>query len=364
MIYFPNRKCTRFFGLLGARMPATCLAFFWGILLLQIATAQSSNSPFDNLVRTKVVSVGGGWTAVAVHPKNPRLIFTRSGTSLTLTDICLGSTLWKSELTPLTSEMPELTVSANGRYLATNSFSMHANIFSSETGALLYSIRPQASFRDTPDGMAFDPGENKLLFFYAGSGYIYNIISGQLELQLNGLVVNDVVSGGFLSSGEVAAISQQKGIVRWSLDTPSAPLAFKKATLEQPSPINDGRFFFGQKAFYPTNRDGFVLNLIDVISAQRIQTFVGHARYVTSATLSPTGSYVASLAFDRTVRIWDTDTGKNLASYALTSSFPHLEDQVTGSTVAFLDEESFLVGLNSGEIAAYSSPAHWREFCQ
>src|SRR5258708_6439131 len=43
--------------------------------------------------------------------------------------------------------------------------------------------------------------------------------------------------------------------------------------------------------------------------------FVGHTNYVTSAVFSPDGKYVLTGSFDKTARLWDANTGKELQQF-------------------------------------------------
>jgi WD40 repeat protein len=43
----------------------------------------------------------------------------------------------------------------------------------------------------------------------------------------------------------------------------------------------------------------------DLATAREIRTLVGHSDWVTGVTFSPDGSRLASSSYDRTVKIWD-----------------------------------------------------------
>src|SRR5262249_49219144 len=50
----------------------------------------------------------------------------------------------------------------------------------------------------------------------------------------------------------------------------------------------------------------------DVASGKVVQTFVGHAYVVTCVTFSPDGKQLLTCGWDRTIRLWDVKTGKEI----------------------------------------------------
>src|SRR4051812_24768173 len=45
------------------------------------------------------------------------------------------------------------------------------------------------------------------------------------------------------------------------------------------------------------------------------ESFVGHTNYVNSAVFSSDGKYVLTASFDKTARLWDATTGKELRQF-------------------------------------------------
>ena len=54
------------------------------------------------------------------------------------------------------------------------------------------------------------------------------------------------------------------------------------------------------------------LRLWDVDSGQEIRRFNGHSAWVRGVAFAPDGKRIASSSWDRTIRLWDVDTGKTV----------------------------------------------------
>ncbi len=65
---------------------------------------------------------------------------------------------------------------------------------------------------------------------------------------------------------------------------------------------------------------GQTLYLADAITGEIRQTFEGHTETITSAQFNADGTRIVSGAVDRTIRLWDANTGENLLTMADTGS--------------------------------------------
>jgi WD40 repeat protein len=61
--------------------------------------------------------------------------------------------------------------------------------------------------------------------------------------------------------------------------------------------------------------DDYVIHLYDADTMQRQRTLTGHAGLVDALTFTPDGRFLASGAWDKTVRFWDVETGRETAAH-------------------------------------------------
>ena len=57
------------------------------------------------------------------------------------------------------------------------------------------------------------------------------------------------------------------------------------------------------------------VRLWDCQTGKELLSFLGHSNYVTSVAFSPDGKWALSGSYDKTVRLWDCQTGKELRSF-------------------------------------------------
>ncbi len=58
------------------------------------------------------------------------------------------------------------------------------------------------------------------------------------------------------------------------------------------------------------------LKLWDVSSGRELRTFSGHSSYVTSVSFSPDGVFLASGSRDSTLKLWDVSSGRELRTFS------------------------------------------------
>jgi hypothetical protein len=64
----------------------------------------------------------------------------------------------------------------------------------------------------------------------------------------------------------------------------------------------------------PTEDGDYVIRVWDVATGKEVQKFAGHTNAIRAIALSPEGKKVLSGSTDKTVRVWDVETGKELHS--------------------------------------------------
>jgi WD40 repeat protein len=81
--------------------------------------------------------------------------------------------------------------------------------------------------------------------------------------------------------------------------------------LSHPSQVNEVRYSPDGKTL-ATASDDKTVKLWDVVTGKELKTFNGHQKWVYSVSFSPDGKTLASGSDDNTVKLWDVGTGKEL----------------------------------------------------
>ncbi|HEV3386018.1 MAG TPA: WD40 repeat domain-containing protein, partial [Gemmata sp.] len=99
----------------------------------------------------------------------------------------------------------------------------------------------------------------------------------------------------------------------------------------------------------PTDSPDWSIRMWDVESGKEIKKFDGHAAFIHSVTLSPSGKLLASASDDQTLRVWDVKSGKELKQlpvpqFGLNSAVFRSESQIVagdrGNSIRIYDIES------------------------
>jgi WD40 repeat protein len=92
----------------------------------------------------------------------------------------------------------------------------------------------------------------------------------------------------------------------------------------------------GQRAL--SAADDRTLKLWDIQTGACLRTFEGHSEYVNSVALLPDGQRALSASQDRTLKLWDIQTGDCLRTFYGDSPFNCCAISVDGRTVMAGDE--------------------------
>ncbi|KAJ6522160.1 quinon protein alcohol dehydrogenase-like superfamily [Mycena capillaripes] len=123
-------------------------------------------------------------------------------------------------------------------------------------------------------------------------------------------------------------------------------------TLEGPRGFTPTRVAISADGTRVVYRDHATVHLLNVTTGERIETaYYGHRGWDTAVALSPDGKYFLSKPTrdDRTVRIWDTDTGKQVGS-ALEG---HSKSRLVNS-VAFSGDGKRVISLSDDQVRVWN----------
>lgn len=209
--------------------------------------------------------------------------------------------------------------SPDGRLVATGGGGKRGDatikLWNVETGARLLTLEGHT---DTIFSLAFSPDGSRL----ASGGLdhsikIWDVTTGRHQATLSGHAL-DVKSVAFSPDGRLLASGSLDGTVKlWNPMTGKEvqTLSMSVGALESLAFSPDGRWLatgggVGSLRASPAERQ---IKLWDVTSGRELRTLSGHTDRVLDLSLSPNGKQLASVSSDGSTRIWDTQTGQELA---------------------------------------------------
>lgn len=206
-------------------------------------------------------------------------------------------------------------------------------------GKLLLSISPYElpvnGVAWSPDGRFLAAGFGQRLMGDVGEARVWAAADGAEVAKLDGHRSTVLALAFSPDSTTLATGSADRDVRLW--DAASGQL---KATLTgHTGPVRDLSFSPDGKVLASASEDNTV-RLWDVPAGQPLRTLAGHESYVTGVAFGPDGR-LASSSFDKTMRIWQTDGGTELA---------RATTDPTGFSVAYAPD---------GSIIAYGTNKYW-----
>jgi DNA-binding SARP family transcriptional activator len=201
----------------------------------------------------------------------------------------------------------DVALSPDGRFLATHGIDGTLGMYSVATGRELWSLDlvAQMSVRLSPNG------RHCVLFPRTRDGRRF--VDATTDDQLPFLIGLANPEASFSSDGSRVAFGHSRvyygdlpdpvgGLTLWALPSGCRVSAAPIDGLPVLSP--DGQVV----ATY--DRGGNQVRLWEADSLAQLRTLAGHAAPITSVAFSPDGTKIATASLDRTVRVWDTQTGE------------------------------------------------------
>jgi len=117
----------------------------------------------------------------------------------------------------------------------------------------------------------------------------------------------------FSPDNQLLAVGGTNGnFTLWELSTGRVQLAFKGAEQDV---SRSTQIAFAAHARQLLTTDNNLIRVWDLAGGRETRQMAGHAKEIGALRLSPDGKRLASAGFDRTVKLWDWETGQELASF-------------------------------------------------
>lgn len=141
---------------------------------------------------------------------------------------------------------------------------------------------------------------------YDGSVKLWDVMTGK-EIRVFSSGFGSVDSVVFSPNDHQIAATNGKTLTIWSVDTGNAVHTIQGVYIRAASFSPDGKQI--------VTGDATKIRVWDVSTGKEVHTLVGHMEFVNTIAFSPNGKQILSGSADKTLKLWDTVTGKEISSW-------------------------------------------------
>jgi WD40 repeat protein len=244
--------------------------------------------------------------SISFHPEKEWLAVGGQGGAVTIWDLSKRKPI--QPLVGHTRQVSSVAFSPNGRVIATGSEDQTVKLWDPYTGELLRTLTGHAGWAYR---VFFSPN-NRLVGSCADDGTVrlWDVESGEAIRFLRGHTRNLVRGGAFHPNGRWLGSAGYDGQVKiWDMLAGSQEYRSLQAKGE---PVVQSIFSADGKWLAWASRDRSNNIKVMATATGKIRTFMGHKDEAWGVAFHPTRPLMATGSLDRTILIWDLETGKTL----------------------------------------------------
>jgi WD40 repeat protein len=235
--------------------------------------------------------------------------------TVTIWDATTGKKVQKFE--GHTRDISSAVFSPNGKTVLTTSHDETARIWDVVTGeelVIVYDVQTLLQKKIA----SFSPDGKTILIGGVGKKLSATIVDVETQKRvelsskdrLEKAILDNIYFATFFPRGKTIFLYSFGGFVSiWNVATAEVVQRFEFTDFSTPLSVH---FAKDQPLIAVTKKEDEKTMLIAVVSTKEIQEFEGHTDAIESAVFSPDGKTVLTTSKDKTVRIWDVATGKEL----------------------------------------------------
>jgi WD40 repeat protein len=275
----------------------------------------SSGNAVQTVSETEPGGVGGH-TCCDLNAAGDRLAGSIHGNRVCVWSIPGGDVLYTTDA--FAAGISRLLFCPNGTCLAVAARDGTASLLDADTGEIKRVLRAQG--KDT-EGMysvhhglalAFSPDSRRLAIGTRDSNVqLWDASGGQLLQTFKGHA-NWVVAVAFPSDNKIVSVSTDGTAKQWPADGGGEALVLRRHTMQVSTLAFSGNGRWLASGSLAGQQDRANVKLWDAASGQFLREFVGHNGAIQSLAFSPDGRRLVSASMDKTVRIWDPETGEQV----------------------------------------------------